>query len=59
METDMKTIIIAAIAITLAGPASAFCISAHTGNEQRPAVGSLDKAGAKLCGTAPTFPRSR
>jgi hypothetical protein len=55
----MKTIIIAAIAITLAGPASAFCISAHTGNEQRPAVGSLDKAGAKLCGTAPTFPRSR
>jgi hypothetical protein len=55
----MKTIIIAAIAITLAGPASAFCISAHTGNEQLPVVGSLDKAGAKLCGERPSFTRSR
>lgn len=52
----MKYVLAILAALTIASPASAFCITAHSGSEQRPAVGSLDKSGAKLCGERPSFP---
>lgn len=47
----MKKIALVIAALTLASPAYAaeLCIRAHSTNDTRPAVGSMDKAGATVC----------
>lgn len=47
----MKKIALVIAALTLASPtyAAELCIRAHSANDTRPAVGSMDKAGATVC----------
>ena len=50
----MKKIVFALAALAIATPSFAneaqiVCIVAHSGNEQRPVVGQLDRKGPELC----------